>query len=394
MNIQDSPTGPGTGQRRSTLDSAIKPRPSPAPVTEHEFALAVHQALRDYQRTDLLRSSPLLGTRLLQDALARSPGTPPTQMLREVLRSHSEALGQNPKTDRFQQVLQHTYLMPMRSQQAVADALHLSWSTYRRCLAGAVRMLSAALWETETALQAASGDQSVSRHPLGFWLVTASLVLLAIAVSGSVYWQIHRRRRESLVQNPGPVTLAVLPFMDLDPQSGSRYLSDGITDELITRLGRNPHLRVVAHTSSFSLRNKPLDVRDVGRILGVTHIVEGSLQKAGNILRIHVALVSAVSGYELWSGELDMPQHDIFKTEDSIAESILGHLHVPLEPANSGVAASPRAVNPEARDAYLVGLEYLNNRTDDDINQSIVYFHRAIQADPDYAEPWAGLATA
>ena len=395
VSNQESPSNPATGKFwQPAADNADHSmRPDPIDI-EHGFALAVHQALRDYQRPDHLRSNPLLGSRLVSAALVQSPATPPTQALRELLRRHCEALGQNPKTSRFQQVLQHTYLVPLRSQQAAADALHMSWSTYRRCLADAVRMLGAALWEAESALRPVQANTNLARRPVWGWYAMTAMLLVTVGIAGSVYWQSHRRRRESEMLNTGPVTLAVLPFMDLDPKSGSHYLSDGITDELITRLGRNPQLRVVAHTSSFSLRGKPLDVRDVGRILGVNHVIEGSVQQTSDSLLIHVALVNTANGYESWSDELTASRRDIFKTEQAIADAVIQQLHLPADPAHTAHTNNYPAVNPEARDAYLVGMEYLNSRTVPDIQQAITYFQKSIHEDPNYADSWAALSMA
>ncbi len=367
--------------------------------TEHGFALAVHQALRAFHRPDHLRDNPLLGSRLLAAALQRFPDTPPTQALRELLRAQCALLCQNPKSSRFQQVLQHTYLTPLRNHQAAADALHLSWSTYRRCLADATRMLSISLWESEAVLRAVPAGRRVERALAWPWYVAVALMLLTAAV-GAGYLHFYRRRQTSGTAKPAhaenlaPATLAVLPFMSLNQAADSRYLSDGITDELITRLGSNPDLRVVARTSAFSLQGKPLDVRDVGRILGVRNVIEGSVLRTGHILRIHVALVSTRSGYELWSDEMNISRAEIFQTEGRIANAIMTQLHLPPESSHVIRADSYPVVNPKARDAYLVGMEYLNNRTVPAIRQAIAYFKKSIQEDSGYADSRVGLAMA
>jgi adenylate cyclase len=391
MQMPDSPLGqvPGAGEKQAESVAAIAVNIA----QEHGFAQAVHQALRDFHRPDHLRINPLLGARLVTAAESQSPATPPTQLLRELIRSHSERLAQNPKGSRFHHVLQHTYLVPMRSQQAVADALHLSWSTYRRCLANAVRLLTASLWEAESALRGSTPAHRSRLRRDWAWYIGTAVVVLAVA-AGTGYLHHLRRRRQVVSGGALPVTLAVLPFQELDQNPSNRYLGDGITDELISRLGRIPALRVVARTSAFSLRDKPMDVRDIGRILGVNNVIEGSVQRMGTTLRINIALVNASNGYELWSDELTTPRGKIFETEDSIATAVITQLRLPTDASNAGHSADYPSVNPEARDYYLVGLEYLNNRTYEDINQSITYFHRSIQADKNYADPWAGLATA
>ncbi len=190
------------------------------------------------------------------------------------------------------------------------------------------------------------------------------------------------------------MTLAVLPFADLDHDPDSHYLSDGITDELITRLGRIPVLHVVAHTSSFSLRDKSMDVRDIGRVLGVRNVIEGSVQRSADTLHISVALVDTANGYELWSDEFSMPRSKIFETEDTIADSVITHLHLPMDTSGANHHDVYPNINLEARDAYLVGMGYLGYRTVPDIEQAISYFQKSILEDGNYADSWAGLAMA
>jgi TolB-like protein/tetratricopeptide (TPR) repeat protein len=391
MQMPDSPLGPAPSAGEKDAESVAADTKDVG--QEHRFAQAVHQALRDFHRPDHLRTNPLLRSSLVTAALLQSPATPPTQMLRELIHSHSERLAQNPKGTRFHLVLQHTYLTPMRSQQAVADALHLSWSTYRRCLANAVKMLTASLWEAESALRVPIPARRAGLRRDWSWYIGTAVVVLA-AATGAGYLH-HLRRRQQVVSGRAlPVTLAVLPFQELDQNPGNRYLGDGITDELISRLGQIPALRVVARTSAFSLRDRPVNVRDIGRILGVSDVIEGSVQRVGTTLRIDIALVNTSNGYEIWSDELTVPRSKIFETEDAISDAVMTQLRLPGNTSNGGHLADYASINPEARDYYLVGLEYLNNRTSDDINRSIAYFHRSIQVDKDYAEPWAGLATA
>ncbi len=393
MHMQNLPPGHGAvpgGKDRGPLESGAGTPPDIG--MEHGFALAVHQALRDFHRPDHLRDNPLLGSQLVATARVQSPTTPPTQALRELIRSHCERLGQNAKSSRFQLVLQHTYLAPLRSQQAAAEALHLSWSTYRRCLADAARMLTASLWETEIALGPALAHRR-GLHRAWPWFATAALIVLGAAV-GAGYLHHLRRRQQATAEKALPVTLAVLPFLNLDQDSGSRYLSDGISDELITRLGRIPALRVVARTSSFSLQDKPMDVREIGRVLGVHDVIEGSVQRSADTLRISVALVNTANGYEVWSDELTTPRSKIFGAEDAIADAVIAQLHLPAEVSNAAHGDGYPTVNSEARDTYLVGMEYLNYRTVPDIKQAINYFQKSIQEDSNYADSWAGLAMA
>jgi TolB-like protein/Tfp pilus assembly protein PilF len=190
------------------------------------------------------------------------------------------------------------------------------------------------------------------------------------------------------------VTLAVLPFLDMDAAPDQRYLGDGITEELINRLGRFPHLRVAARTSAFVFRDKPVDVRQAARALGVANVLEGSVQRSGDRLRVRVALVSAQDGYELWATEYEPTANDLLTVEDEIAEAVVRELQPRLSTSTLADLHLHARLDPAAPDNYLVGLQYLNRRTRADIAQAVAYFRRAIQADPDYAPAWTGSATA
>ncbi|MGH8278140.1 MAG: tetratricopeptide repeat protein [Gammaproteobacteria bacterium] len=376
------------------------------PLNESDFFAAVQQALHDFTRPDRLKDNPLVRSRLVTAAMTAASPRAATQALRELIRTHARELAQSPKLDTYYRIIEHTYLAPLRSQQAVTESLHLSWGTYRRHLGQATRMLSASLWEAETALAdphqaktvpAPTSLAPLAKQPRRFWHAGLTLgLLVAVVIAGALYLYIlpASQRQAVVATGSNPDTIAVLPLLNMDQDSNTQYLSDGITDELITRLGRIPGLHVVAHTSVFSLRNKQMDVQDVGRLLGVSYVLEGSLQNEAGKLRISAALVSTANGYELWSDEFTANQNQAFEIEDSISDAIVKELHPVLARPAVAVVRHYTPVNPEARDYYLVGLEYLNNRTADDINQSIVYFRRSIQADNNYAAPWAGLATA
>jgi TolB-like protein/DNA-binding winged helix-turn-helix (wHTH) protein/Tfp pilus assembly protein PilF len=191
-----------------------------------------------------------------------------------------------------------------------------------------------------------------------------------------------------------PVTLAVLPFLNMGPDPHVSYLSDGLTEELIDRLGRFPGLRVAARTSTFVFRDKPVDVREAGRALGVTNILEGSVQRTSDHWRVRVALISASDGYVLWTAEYNPPVTEMIDTEDTISHKVVEQLQPRLDLRVLAAAHARAPANPAARDFYLIGLEYLNRRTAVDNAQAIAYFRRSIQADPGYAPAWSGVAAA
>lgn len=199
------------------------------------------------------------------------------------------------------------------------------------------------------------------------------------------------------VPGKGRVTLAVLPFLVGNTDPHDSYLGDGIAEEIITRLGRFPNLRVAARTSSFLFRGEAADIRQAGRELGVSHVLEGSVQRAGKRLRVRVTLVDASDGYARWTAEYNADAGDVFKVEDEVATAVLRALQPKIasgEIAPTPPARAPFAIDPAAHDAYLMGLQYLRRRTVPDVRKALDYFQRAIAIEPDYAAAWSGIATA
>ena len=182
--------------------------------------------------------------------------------------------------------------------------------------------------------------------------------------------------------------------MSGDPEQ--EYFSDGITEDIITDLSKIAGLMVVARNSSFAYKNKSPDVRIVGRELGVASVLEGSIRRAGNRVRITAQLIDAATGGHLWAERYDRDLADIFELQDEVTLQIVEALKVKLRPAEKALLASSRTSNVEAHDCFLRGRELslgsTNNR--DVFERMIAAFKRAIELDPAYAEPYAGLAFA
>jgi serine/threonine-protein kinase len=189
-------------------------------------------------------------------------------------------------------------------------------------------------------------------------------------------------------------TIAVLPFVNSSPDPDSEYLSDGITDELIDALAKVEGLRVSSRSSVFALKGKPADVRAIGALLGAAWVLEGSLRRAGNRLRITAQLASTDDGRVLWSERFDRTLEDVFAIQEEIARTIVDTLR--RTSLAELVAPSPRkhTNNLSAYAMYLKGRYLWNRRTRGDIAAAISMFEQAIAEDPGYAQAYAGLADA
>ena len=185
-------------------------------------------------------------------------------------------------------------------------------------------------------------------------------------------------------------SIAVLPFADMSPDSDQEYFSDGITEELLNALARIRELRVLGRTSAFAYKGENKDLRAIGTELGAAYLVEGSVRKAGETLRITAQLIDASDGSHLWSEQYDRPMHDIFAVQTEIAEAIAGELRVPL-----GLEDGERLVSPtedlEAYDLYLAGRARMRERGES-VQEAIELFEGAIARDSGWAPAWAGLA--
>jgi serine/threonine-protein kinase len=189
-------------------------------------------------------------------------------------------------------------------------------------------------------------------------------------------------------------SVAVLPFSDMSPAKDQEFFCDGITEEIINALTQIPGLRVAARTSAFQFKNQARDVRQIGEALNVATILDGSVRKDGDRLRITVELIGSAEGYHLWSRRFDRDLIDIFTVQDEIATAVVTMLKGKLA-ADQGVATgAPRARDLEAYEAYLEGRYHWNKRTEDELKRSVAYFERAVARDPGYAQAYAGLADA
>lgn len=222
----------------------------------------------------------------------------------------------------------------------------------------------------------------MARH---FWKLMVPAFAVLLIVAGMFLW-----RRSVAASSPVPSSIAVLPFADMSPEKNQNYFSDGLAEELLNQLAKTPGLRVAARTSSFQFRDK-INVAAIGKQLGVGTILEGSVRKEGNRVRISAELVKAADGFQLWSGTYDRNLNDVFAVQDEIARAITSELKVRLLKSNSAEAPQ-RGTTAEAYNAYLQGRYYYERRTQDDLARAYEYFQQAVKDDPAYARAWSALA--
>jgi TolB-like protein/Flp pilus assembly protein TadD len=190
---------------------------------------------------------------------------------------------------------------------------------------------------------------------------------------------------------PDKPSIAVLPFTNMSGDREQEYFSDGITDDLITALSGVPGLFVIARSSTFTYKGKAAKVQDVGRELGVAYVLEGSVRKSYNNLRITAQLVDTTGGNHLWAERYDRPLKDIFALQDEIAQKIVTTLKLQLRLEQQGWVARKHTDNLEAYDYYLRGLEYASNSTKEGNAQARQLWEKAVALDPEYAEAYAQL---
>ncbi len=187
-------------------------------------------------------------------------------------------------------------------------------------------------------------------------------------------------------------SIAVLPFTDLSPQKDQEYFCEGLAEEIITALAKIHDLEVAAKSSAFSAQFKNLDVREVGRQLGVAAVLEGSVRKGDTKLRVTAQLINVATGYQFWSEKYERNLEDIFAIQDEITLAIVDRLKVKLLGEEKAALLKRHTDNPEAYNLYLKGRYFWNKRTADGLKRGLECFAQAIQVDPSYARAYAGIS--
>ena len=246
-------------------------------------------------------------------------------------------------------------------------------------------------------LKAARVAAAARRKRAAFrWLSLGVVSLLAvIAVIGFLLFRY--RRPLTTVELPVPEkSIAVLPFENRSEDKANAYFADGIQDEILTRLSKIADLKIISRTSTQQYKSAPENLPEIAKQLGVANILEGSVQKAGNQVRVNVHLVNVQTGSQLWAETYDRKLSDIFVIESQIAKGIVESLQAKLTGREEQALAAEPTNNPEAYDAYLRGLafEARSNYSSEALFKAIDFYGLAVQLEPNFALAWARLSCA
>jgi TolB-like protein/DNA-binding winged helix-turn-helix (wHTH) protein len=220
-------------------------------------------------------------------------------------------------------------------------------------------------------------------------LLLGGVLLIALVVVGAVIWK--KTSSGKLLSNVN--SIVVLPFTDMTAEKSDQSFCDGLTEELSSWLAQIPTLRVVARTSAFAFRGQGKDVRKIGRELDTNHILEGSLRRSGDRMRITVQLIDARTGYHLWSEDFDRPFDDAIKIQEDISRSVATTLQVRLTTDSERQLAARRTASPQAYQMYLLARHYAQ-LLPESTERAIELYHQVLVADPNFAPAYTELAYA
>jgi TolB-like protein len=228
--------------------------------------------------------------------------------------------------------------------------------------------------------------------------ITAFIVIVGLVAAALLAFQFFRTRNPSTAPaTSGAIpqkSIAVLPFASLSEDKANEYFANGIQDEILTRLAKIADLKVISRTSTQQYQSKPGNLREIAKQLGVAHILEGSVQKVGDAVRVNVQLIKAEGDSHLWADTYDRKLTDIFAVETEVAQRIATSLAAHLTGGEQQQIANVPTKNPQAYDAYLRGLALIVRQSNEDVDKGRQFLQQAVELDPEYAQAWAQLSIA
>jgi TolB-like protein/DNA-binding winged helix-turn-helix (wHTH) protein len=271
----------------------------------------------------------------------------------------------------------------------------LSESSSRGRLGGYRFVADVTLGAIDDAAQAVAAEQKVGDRSA--WprrrILVASLAAAIVILAGLSFFLMRtpaEPQRNASIVAPAPA-VAVLPFVDMSEEQNQTYFADGLSEEILNLLAQSTAMRVIARTSSFSFKDRPeLDIATIAHRLDATHVLEGSVRKSGEHIRITAQLVDGATSAHLWSQTYDRDVTDIFTVQDDIAAAVAAALNATLSDGDQPQRADTTSA--QAFERYLHGRYFFNRGGESDVTRAREYFEQALQGDPDYARAWAGLA--
>lgn len=337
-------------------------------LARSDFEIAVKDALRHYTRTDLLTGNVLLHAQLLTQSApgAATPGT-----LRNLMAEAAESLFANERDRRLYRVLDLTYFNPAPKQEAAAERLGMSFSTYRRQLAAAVDRLADWLWQQEQDGRAAAPAVAQTPDPA------------AEAAEGA---SPAARPRLSLV---------ILPFLNLSGEASADYLVDGLVDTLITDLSSwLPGSFVISRSTAFTYKGRSVPIRQVGTELGVRYAIEGSVLVDSSRLRVNVQLIDAETDEHLWAERFDKERREMLQLQDEIVGRLSRSIGIQLVRTEAG-RGSPNREAWDAADLVMRARALISDvKRKETAAEAIELFRQALKLDADCVDAMAGIGLA
>jgi TolB-like protein/DNA-binding winged helix-turn-helix (wHTH) protein/Tfp pilus assembly protein PilF len=253
--------------------------------------------------------------------------------------------------------------------------------------------------QTHSGPEAIPGPSSVPKHNRRSALIVAAAALFLLGVGAFFYFGSYARHpieppnRSATPPVDVPAkSIAVLPFENLSEEKENAYFSEGVQDEILTRLSKIADLKVISHTSTQKYKSVRGNVRQIAEELGVAHVLEGSVQKRADEVRVSVQLIDARTDAHLWAETYDRKLKDIFQVETEIAKNIAAKLEAKLTHKEERAVAAQPTTNPAAFELYLKGRYFWNKRSAEDFRKALGFFAQAIELDPNYALAYAGIA--
>ncbi len=227
-------------------------------------------------------------------------------------------------------------------------------------------------------------------YKTGFTYLKLIFILMALAVAYFAWDKSRDTEQTAADELPtlSDKSIAVLPFVNMSSDPEQEYFSDGLSEELLNLLAKNTELKVAARTSSFSLKGKDLQMSEVGRILKVAHVLEGSVRRAGDQVHITAQLIKVDDGYHMWSETYDRPMDNVFAIQDEIAGEVVAQLKVLL----LGDVQKTEAIDPEAYDFFLEARHNAHLGTAASFEQAKRLYRQAISIAPEYTKAWVGIS--